>query len=537
MAVVSISRIQIRRGKKNSGTGIPQLASGELGWAIDSQELYIGNGSVAEGAPYVGNTKILSENDNLFEFASNYSFKADTNIQTGSTVNNPVERSLQERLDDRVSVRSFGVEAGSTDQTVAVQRAIDQLYLNPVNVANASSRVILHFEPGTYNISSTIYIPPYTTIVGAGSEKTVINFTGTGNIFQTVNSTSTIGTPASDAVSTTNNQAREITLKGITISSSGNTKSLVLQSCRNSVFEDIRISGTRSLGDAISVDNTAIELNSLSSVVTCKNNIFSKVRIESVSYAVRSDFDIAENKWTDCEFETLGQGFALGENSIIGASGQLTGPYNNIIERSQFNDVEKQAVKIVKGTGNLSHSNRYYRVGNAGGTSANATTPVIEFLDFENSSINDWFERTQDLGVDSEFINVAYIPEVKGPVVYQNNYTSKIDITESPSDYLRIINFPADTEKSIEIDYVYRSDQVNAVRQGIIKIVVDPENDTNTISDEYEFVGDNQYSEAIEFKAQNYNLDGSGIDTVALMMLNSISQDNGEMYFRVKTKS
>jgi len=58
VAVVQISRIQIRRGQKNTGTGLPQLASGELGWAIDSQELYIGNGAVSEGAPAVGNTNI-----------------------------------------------------------------------------------------------------------------------------------------------------------------------------------------------------------------------------------------------------------------------------------------------------------------------------------------------------------------------------------------------------------------------------------------------------------------------------------------------
>ena len=48
MAVVQISRIQIRRGRKNSGTGLPQLASGEIAWAIDTQELYIGNGAIAQ---------------------------------------------------------------------------------------------------------------------------------------------------------------------------------------------------------------------------------------------------------------------------------------------------------------------------------------------------------------------------------------------------------------------------------------------------------------------------------------------------------
>jgi hypothetical protein len=65
MAITSISRIQQRRGRANSGTGLPQLASGELGWAIDTQELYIGNGAVSEGAPFVGNTRILTEHDIL----------------------------------------------------------------------------------------------------------------------------------------------------------------------------------------------------------------------------------------------------------------------------------------------------------------------------------------------------------------------------------------------------------------------------------------------------------------------------------------
>ena len=67
MAVVQISKIQIRRGKKNSDSGVPQLSSAELAWAVDTQELFIGNGSVAEGAPQVGNTKILTNNDNILE--------------------------------------------------------------------------------------------------------------------------------------------------------------------------------------------------------------------------------------------------------------------------------------------------------------------------------------------------------------------------------------------------------------------------------------------------------------------------------------
>ena len=71
----------------------------------------IGNGSVAEGAPFVGNTKLLSEHDNLFDFANTYSYKSSTNVQTGATANSPILRTLQARLDDRVSIRSFGALA------------------------------------------------------------------------------------------------------------------------------------------------------------------------------------------------------------------------------------------------------------------------------------------------------------------------------------------------------------------------------------------------------------------------------------------
>jgi hypothetical protein len=57
MAIVQISRIQIRRGLNQD---LPQLASAEMGWSIDTQQLYIGNGTFAEGAPTQGVTEILT---------------------------------------------------------------------------------------------------------------------------------------------------------------------------------------------------------------------------------------------------------------------------------------------------------------------------------------------------------------------------------------------------------------------------------------------------------------------------------------------
>ena len=63
MAIVQVSRITNRKGL---AVNLPQLAGAELGWAIDDRKLYIGNGTLEEGAPAIGNTEILTEYSNVF---------------------------------------------------------------------------------------------------------------------------------------------------------------------------------------------------------------------------------------------------------------------------------------------------------------------------------------------------------------------------------------------------------------------------------------------------------------------------------------
>ena len=58
MAIVQISRIQQRRGLNQD---LPQLASAELAWSLDTRQLWIGNGTSDEGAPQSGVTEILTE--------------------------------------------------------------------------------------------------------------------------------------------------------------------------------------------------------------------------------------------------------------------------------------------------------------------------------------------------------------------------------------------------------------------------------------------------------------------------------------------
>ena len=125
MPIVQISRIQHRRGK---ATDLPQLAAGEIGWSIDDQRLYIGNGTVADGAPAVGNTEIMTSGSSAFTTALTYVYKGyagdSTPIQTGAT--GDFSRTLQQSLDDYVSVKAFGaVGDDSTADATAIQRALD----------------------------------------------------------------------------------------------------------------------------------------------------------------------------------------------------------------------------------------------------------------------------------------------------------------------------------------------------------------------------------------------------------------------------
>lgn len=536
MAVVSISRIQVRRGKKNEGSGLPQLSSGEFGWAVDTQELFIGNGSVSEGAPAVGNTKLLSEHDNLFEFANTYSYKNNLNIQTGDSPNNPVLRSLQDRLDDKVSIRAFGALGDGTNQTVALQRAIDQLYLNASNKGQPQARVELILEPGEYLITDTIKIPPFATIHGAGPDKTIIR-SGDFPAFITVNETATPGNYPSEANTTTLNQSRNIEMSGFTLVSTRGP-GIELRSCKDSIFRDIVLQGSYEIGGAVDGASDAIRMTSLSTAVNTQNNIFENIKFKNWVTVLKSDHDITNNTWSNCKIETVWQGFAFGYHTVLGTPGMLTGPKNNIVIDSIFKDVYTEAFSVQTGKENKSINNKYFSCGNEGGSSANNLHPIIRFVDSSNGSEGDWFERSQELGYSQDYISgIIYTPEVSGPVITNFDTTHKVNINQSGSP-AKLFRLPADDVRGYEIDYIYKSSIVDAARSGKLTLMVDPANDTYNLTDEYDFVGNNIYSENLQFNAQNYDEDGNNlIDTVAIMMLNSTGSDDAVMYYKIKTKS
>jgi len=175
VAILQISRITQRKGLAQD---LPApLAGAELGWAIDERKLYIGNGELAEGAPVVGNTEVLTEFSDLLSYVTAYTYQGDAagyTVQTGATSGSPATQSIQSRLDSYAIVTDFGVTGdGVTDDTAAINRALYQLYCRQ---NNTQVRRSLFFPAGTYLVTGTILVPPFAQLYGEGSDSSIISF-------------------------------------------------------------------------------------------------------------------------------------------------------------------------------------------------------------------------------------------------------------------------------------------------------------------------------------------------------------------------
>ena len=571
MAVVQISKIQVRRGRKGT-SDIPQLASGELGWAVDSQELYIGNGSVAEGAPQVGNTKILTATDNIFEIADQYEYRTnDSFIQTGATARTPVKITLQERLDYEVYVANFGAEHDdSVIQTAELQRAIDNIFLN--TKTSPENRYILKLAPGLYRINDSLKLPPYVTLRGAGKDKTIIEQTTSAPIFVTVNGSSTASNYDETTALSAANQAKFLDVSGMTLryentaSAIFNT-ALSLQSVESSYFHDLKIVGYWD-GDGVQAASKAIDLKSFSSAVRSRNNKFENIDIEGFCYGVDSSWDIENNNFNYINFHTCLNGVRLGAGmpTIVDAAdlidklgeGRALGPHNTLFQNCSFREVFNEGFVVEKGKGNTSKNNKYYDVGNDGGTSATPVSSIIKFDTDGNHTQNDWFERTRDLSYGEDYVTVnpsnsinfqsdidgpKYLPEVEGIFNYKNTDLHQIDAVATGNNWVTAFRLPANQSRSFEIDYQYRSDEVNGTRQGKLIVLVDAENEAVSVTDDFDFIGSNMsQSENLTFRSRAVNITSGSmsdttVETAYIEMKNGTTGDNGKIHFTIASKS
>lgn len=250
MAVIQISKIQQRRGQKLL-SGMPQLSSAEIAWAVDTQELFIGNGSVTEGAPYVGNTKILTEHDNILELAGTYKF-----AQSDVTITGSIDRSFQGKLDEiQVSVLDFGpMPDPSTDHSEYFMLAFEQLFQN----ADTTFRKELIVPNGYYYFASVLKIPSYVILTGETKNGVVLDVNSYGIEFLSENGTTNIAFSSTD-------RPEQIKIKNLTILASTGTTNLT--GVKDSYFENVRFTNDYVLGDVVSTPVLASQTYEISSIL------------------------------------------------------------------------------------------------------------------------------------------------------------------------------------------------------------------------------------------------------------------------------
>ena len=537
MAVVQISRIQVRRGQENQGTGVPQLAGGEFGWAVDTQKLYIGNGAVSEGSPAVGNTKILTENDNFLDLAETYSYKPGE-IET-TVSGSEFKRTIQSRLDDRVSVRSFGIFADA-DITLLLQKAIYEIYLNQLNKTNAKSRIVLNVEAGEYTISQTVYLPPYVTIIGAGRDKTIFTKTGNFTMFETVDDNTVYngdldtvvlsGHRADPTIMDSASVSKGLLLENLTLKTTDNQGTLLmLTSTKDSIFHNVKFAGPKLAEASTSV---GVDLSAKSNAVDVKQLKFTECEFVGLGFGVVTNHNVNNCVWENTIFDKLVQAFKFGEAMEIGQ----TAPYNNWISRCYFEDIDEHAIHINAGTRNISNNNRFGpSVGNNAGSPAEAAYSIIKFTETGNSSVDDDFDRTYNLAIDQTYVSSQpYIADVQGPVFHNYGFTQQVECPVQSTDVL-LFRVSAEATKTYTIDYEYVSTQVsrNFRRSGVLTVMINRETNATFVTDDYTTTGTEVPDESLQFSA---NLIQHGTDTSC--QVNYQNQiDQGTMTYKINVKS
>jgi len=359
VAVVQISKIQVRRGQKNSNSGIPQLSSAEFAWAVDSQELFIGNGSVLEGAPYVGNTKVLTEHDNILELASSYQFASDD-----TAISLSVSRSLQSKEDETVSVADFGaVGDGSTDCVAAFETAFTELFRN----ANENYKKELLIPNGEYLFTTDLAVPSGVILRGETQLGAVLNI-GDNNIRLITSQ----GLELGDFNST--NRPQNLRWSNFTIKRT--TGTLTLSGLAESRFHAVRFLGEYNLGNAVTLATVPAAVFWQNTVVGTRahNLVFDECVFEQNAVSAKclqSDvFDTAV-RFQDCKF-------FVNDTSIY-IDGVATQGNRWQINDCEFEEVANQAFRSTAGRGTLIQRSKFKSVGNGVSTSASPNDYMVYF--------------------------------------------------------------------------------------------------------------------------------------------------------------
>jgi len=457
ISIISISKIQHRRGLNEN---LPQLSSGEIGWSLDTRQIYIGRGSLADGAPEIGNTELLTEHSDVIAGASfTYEGNTGVNVVTGVDANNPIVRTLHDRLDEVAYVTDFGATGdGVTDDSAAVNRAIQRL-VDATLDATVKARRTIFFPAGTYIMSSDMLrLLTYINVIGEGQNKTIIKMTDATQaaVVRTADSknqiTTAIGTNSATAPA-------YIGVSNLTFETTQDVHIMLLDSTTNSVFENVEFKGTFTNTDGLGNSKACIKIsNDTNNNYPSGNIIFRGCTFTKNNFAVIIDDDIENIIFDACQFKTLYKGIVLGENTT-GSIPSLVGPVGVKAIGCFFDNIDNQAYHIYNVDRNASIANTYRECGNNNDGPNNPVTPIVEFeaAGILNSTIGDTFDRSDTDNTifsrietnGSALVGVVQTGFVLGD--YQEEPGGTVTLTGSSA--VTVTTFSATTEETIEIQY------------------------------------------------------------------------------------
>jgi len=423
VAIVQISRITNRKGLQEN---LPQLAGAELGWSIDERRLYIGNGTLEEGAPVIGNTEILTEFSDILELQTTYTYKGEAagyTVQTGPTAGTPITLSLQSWLDQFATVKDFGaVGDGVADDTDAINRALYQLFCRETN---PQIRRSLFFPAGVYKVNLSINIPPYATLYGEGPENSVIQLqVGDDStlhecVARTADSLQQIGASIGDNGATA---PEFITISNLGFQSLDPTVDVFLvQDASNCTFTNVSFTGPLTQANLSSPADDIRAVAFASTVTNMVNQItFNGCKFTGTTYGTQSNYAIESVTFTNSQFDTLYQGVNLQATGI-----RITG--------NQFDRIYAEGI-IFPSPLNASGHNIFYDVGNHFLGGGNPFTPVIDIQDDNNISISDMFNR-DDIDAQSfprvQLGNTVSIATTNGSQLAMGSYVRETGQTQT----------------------------------------------------------------------------------------------------------
>lgn len=466
MAVIEIARIQVRRGQENQ-TGVPQLAGGEFAWAADTEKLYIGL-TREDGGSRDSNVEILTENSlrNLFEpianlnSATTYTYRIGTYI-TAEDGTNEVVRTIQDKLDDFVTIRDFDIIGDNyNDNTAKLQVAVDNLFLNALGFPINPGRE-LKIPPGIYRISDTIFIPKNTRIIGEGPDKTIIRVTSNGcHAFQTCDSDSTGGLTGYitfDNTSTinSNTQPDNIYLENLSLeydvfeTTVTQTLSLLSLDCsNNAIIRNVKFKGNYNYDSSTSTNYTGIDIRGYQSV-TSENVLIENCQFENLSFGIRSNYDILNPQIQNSKFNDLYKGISFNDPLAPMA---FIGPRFARMMNNRFENIFAEAIFVgsnvsTTSTHHASIGNQFINVGNGiyFRETTNTATAVITYQTSDNWTINDYYDRYEFNLNNENLPGLIYHPLVQGNS--NINLSSCRLVNIPPSVTVTAFIFPLNLEK------------------------------------------------------------------------------------------